>query len=77
MISVLIVEDDPMVAHFNRSYLEQVDGYCCIGTASSVAEAEILLECERPQLILLDLLCAPKTASTCLTKYAAVMRILT
>ncbi|WHX47739.1 response regulator [Paenibacillus woosongensis] len=55
MISVLIVEDDPMVAHFNRSYLEQVDGYCCIGTASSVAEAEILLECERPQLILLDL----------------------
>lgn len=55
MIRVLIVEDDPMVAQFNRCYLEQVGGYHCIGAAASVDEAAILLERDRPQLILLDL----------------------
>lgn len=55
MIDVLIVEDDPMVAQFNRHYLEQVEGFRCAGTAASVEEAERFLENSSPQLILLDL----------------------
>lgn len=31
MINVLIVEDDPMVAEFNRKYMEQVEGFRCGG----------------------------------------------
>lgn len=54
-IKVLIVEDDPMVAKFNRHYLEQVQGFEFIGWASSGEEARRwLAECE-VDLILLDI----------------------
>jgi two-component system, CitB family, response regulator MalR len=55
MISVLIVEDDPMVAEMNKFYLEQVEGFQCKGWAKSVDEALIKLADESFELILLDI----------------------
>ncbi|MBM0065735.1 response regulator [Alkalicoccobacillus gibsonii] len=55
MINVLIVEDDPMVAKFNRIYLEQISGFSLIGTASSIKEAWEIIEEQEVELILLDL----------------------
>ncbi|RRJ66737.1 response regulator [Paenibacillus oralis] len=55
MIRVLIVEEDPMVAKFNQSYLELVEGFRCVGTAESAETAKRLVERVKPQLILLEL----------------------
>ncbi|MGZ9586002.1 response regulator [Paenibacillus marinisediminis] len=55
MISVLIVEDDPMVAEMNKFYLEQVEGFRAGGWASSANEALRVLEQEDYDLILLDI----------------------
>lgn len=55
MIKVLIVEDDPMVAEFNRRYLEQVGGFELIAVAPSVADGLNILDCQEINLILLDI----------------------
>ena len=55
MIKALIVEDDPMVAEFNRRYLEQVGGFELIAVAPSVADALQILDHEDINLILLDI----------------------
>lgn len=55
MIKVLIVEDDPMVAEFNKHYLEQVGGFSLQGIAGSVDEGLKLLEQKEIDLILLDI----------------------
>ncbi|TGE31940.1 response regulator [Desulfosporosinus sp. Sb-LF] len=55
MIKVLIVEDDPMVAEFNRRYLEQVGGFELIAVAPSVADALHILDRQEINLILLDI----------------------
>lgn len=55
MIKVLIVEDDPMVAQFNKQYLEQVGGFSLEAIVSSVDEALKLLEQKEIDLILLDI----------------------
>ncbi|MNP03948.1 Transcriptional regulatory protein DcuR [compost metagenome] len=55
MINVLIVEDDPMVAKFNQCYLEQIEGYHCVGQVASAEAAEGLLEEQQIDLILLDI----------------------
>lgn len=55
MIKVLIVEDDPMVAEFNKHYLEQVGGFTLQGIAGSVDEGLKLLEKKEVDLILLDI----------------------
>lgn len=54
-IKVLIVEDDPMVAKFNRHYLEQVEGFEFAGWAASGEEAGSILEQKEIDLILLDI----------------------
>ncbi len=54
-IKVLIVEDDPMVAKFNRHYLEQIQGFEFAGWAASVDEARMLLAELKVDLILLDI----------------------
>ncbi|MEL2239544.1 two-component system response regulator DcuR [Leclercia adecarboxylata] len=56
MIHVLIVDDDAMVADLNRQYVDRVEGFCCCGIATSVAEAEAVLHSPARQvdLILLD-----------------------
>ncbi|HVJ50584.1 response regulator [Desulfitobacterium sp.] len=55
MIKVLIVEDDPMVAEFNKRYLEQVGGFELQASAVSVDEALEILEQKEVDLILLDI----------------------
>jgi CitB family two-component system response regulator MalR len=55
MINVLIVEDDPMVAEFNKRYLEQVEGFALKGIAASADEALMILKREEIDLILLDI----------------------
>lgn len=55
MIKVLIVEDDPMVAEFNKRYLEQVGGFELIAIAPSVADALHILNHQEIDLILLDI----------------------
>ncbi len=54
MIRVLIVEDDPMVAEFNRRYLEKVPGFVLVAIARSAKEALALLDKRNIDLLLLD-----------------------
>jgi CitB family two-component system response regulator MalR len=54
-IKVLIVEDDPMVAKFNRHYVEQVLGFEVAGWAASGDVAMNMLEEQEVDLILLDI----------------------
>lgn len=55
MISVLIVEDDPMVAELNRRYLEKVPGFQLAAMARSVDEALETITKRQIHLILLDI----------------------
>ena len=55
MIRVMIVEDDPMVAGFNKSYLAKVNGFQLIAMARTVDEAIKFIEQQEIDLILLDI----------------------
>ncbi|WP_379141078.1 response regulator [Paenibacillus sp. sgz500992] len=55
MIKVLIVEDDPMVSEMNKFYLQQVEGFCAEGWASSAEEVLDMLRENSYDLILLDI----------------------
>ncbi|MBU8906424.1 response regulator [Desertibacillus haloalkaliphilus] len=55
MIHVLIVEDDPMVAEFNKLYLEQIEGFTFVSSVTTAKEALRLIEQKRIDLILLDI----------------------
>ncbi|WP_028402705.1 response regulator [Ectobacillus panaciterrae] len=61
MIRVLIVEDDPMVAEFNKRYLEQVGGFQLVSVVTSVDAALHILEKKTIDLILLDIFMPGKT----------------
>ncbi|WP_342044992.1 response regulator [Bacillus sp. OTU530] len=61
MIRVLIVEDDPMVAEFNKRYLEQVGGFQLVSIAASVNKALRVLEEEVVDLMLMDIFMPGKT----------------
>lgn len=54
MIRVLIIEDDPMVAEFNRRYLQEVNGFTLAGIVHAVKDAKEYLESNQVDLILLD-----------------------
>jgi len=57
MINVLVVDDDAMVAELNRSFIGQVPGFNCVGTASTLQQAkEFLFNSDTPiDLLLLDI----------------------
>ncbi|TYR74408.1 response regulator [Rossellomorea vietnamensis] len=54
MIKVLIIEDDPMVAEFNKRYLDKVDGFALVDVVHTTKEAKSVLELEKVDLMLLD-----------------------
>ncbi|NWQ43214.1 response regulator [Bacillus sp. EB106-08-02-XG196] len=54
MIKVLIVEDDPMVAEFNKRYLKEMNGFSLSGIVHNVKDAMEFLNKEQVNLILLD-----------------------
>ncbi|WP_010530173.1 response regulator [Lentibacillus jeotgali] len=55
MINVLIVEDDPMVAKFNRIYIEEVPGFRTIGVVHDISTGWHFLNDNTVDLILLDI----------------------
>jgi response regulator of citrate/malate metabolism len=55
MITVLVVDDDFMVARIHRGFVERVDGFEVVGTANSGEQALDALRELRPDLVLLDL----------------------
>lgn len=55
MIKVLIVEDDPMVAEFNRRYLKQIEGFELVSAVQTGDQALKVLQEKEVDLILLDI----------------------
>jgi response regulator of citrate/malate metabolism len=55
MISVLVVEDDPVAADAHRLYVERVDGFAVAGVVHSAGEARRALGRLDVDLLLLDL----------------------
>ncbi|MEV0152798.1 response regulator [Micromonospora sp. NPDC050686] len=55
MIDVLVVDDDFMVSRIHCGFVERIDGFRVVGTASTGAEAVARVEELRPDLVLLDL----------------------
>jgi len=55
MIRTLVVDDDFRVADLHRLYAERVGGFEVVGVAHTGAEALLLAERLRPQLVLLDI----------------------
>jgi response regulator of citrate/malate metabolism len=54
VIRALIVEDDFRVADVHRAFLERLDGFEVVGTASTGAAAVEMIDRLRPDLVLLD-----------------------
>ncbi|SCL14010.1 Response regulator of citrate/malate metabolism [Micromonospora rhizosphaerae] len=55
MIDVLVVDDDFMVARIHCGFVERVDGFRVVGTASTGEQAIAKVDEFRPDLVLLDL----------------------
>ncbi|GHJ15045.1 response regulator [Micromonospora sp. AKA38] len=55
MIDVLVVDDDFMVARIHRGFVDRIDGFRVVGTASTGEEAVGAVDRLRPDLVLLDL----------------------
>jgi two-component system response regulator DctR len=55
MITVFIVEDDPMVLDVNKSFLEKIPFFQCVGSALNAAEALTQIKSLKPDLVLLDM----------------------
>lgn len=54
-ISVIIVEDDPMVIRINENFLQQVKGFRLIGSYGKIEEAKEQILEHKPNLLLLDI----------------------
>jgi len=53
-IEVYIIEDDVRIIDINRKFLEKIEGFSVIATATNGEEAKELLSVSQPDLILLD-----------------------
>jgi response regulator of citrate/malate metabolism len=68
MINVLIVDDDPMVAEFNKQYLKKIAGFILVGIAHSVNEATKIINNQKVDLVLLDIYMPGENGLTLLSK---------
>ncbi len=68
MIKVLIVEDDPMVAEFNKRYLEMVEGFTVQAVANDVNKALEMIDEIEVDLVLLDVYLPGKSGFDFLTQ---------
>jgi two-component system response regulator DctR len=66
VIKVLIVDDEPIVVHVNRFFVDEVEGFKVVGTARNGVEAVEAAERLRPDLILLDVYMPDKDGLTAL-----------
>ena len=55
MIDVLVVDDDFMVARIHCGFVERIEGFRVVGTASTGEQAVAAVDELRPDLVLLDL----------------------
>lgn len=55
MISVMIIEDDPMVREINSKFLKKIDDFKLVKAASNLSEAMEFMENNKVDLILLDI----------------------
>ena len=55
MIRLMIVEDDPMVAEFNKRYIGEITGFELAAVASTVDDAIAVIRKQKVDLILLDI----------------------
>jgi two-component system CitB family response regulator len=53
-VDVLIVEDDVRIIDINRRFLDKLEGFHVIATATNGEQAKEMLACTRPNLVLLD-----------------------
>lgn len=68
MLTVLIVEDDPMVAQINKQYLETIEGFHLAGIVSTGDQAERFLQSADVSLVLLDVFMPSMDGMTLLKK---------
>jgi two-component system, CitB family, response regulator MalR len=68
MINVLIIDDDPMVAEFNKRYLKKIDGFILVGIAHSGNEATKIINNQKVDLVLLDIYMPGENGLTLLSK---------
>ena len=54
-LSIIIVEDDPMIRKINEGFIEKVSGYKIVGSFGNLEKAKVFLENTVPDLILLDI----------------------
>lgn len=54
-ITVLLIEDDPMVQEINKAFIEKVKGFKVIATASNGKEGLKQIKKLKPQLVILDI----------------------
>ncbi|MGM0875572.1 MAG: response regulator [Bacillota bacterium] len=52
---VLLIEDDPMVQEINKQFVEQVDGFTVVGSASNGIDGIDFIKKEKPDLALIDI----------------------
>lgn len=52
---VLLIEDDPMVQEINKQFVEQVDGFTVVGSASNGKTGIDFIKKEKPDLALIDI----------------------
>lgn len=64
MITLLLVDDDPLVRFGLRTWLEQVPDVTVVGETSTSAEAMLLARTLRPDVVLLDISQPPMAAIT-------------
>lgn len=55
LITVLLIEDDPMVQEINRQFVERVEGFKVIGCAANGREGITLIKKEKPDLAFVDI----------------------